>query len=368
MLQRRPRIKKNVTLRDVAQYAGVSQKTVSNVINDWPYMTDETRQKVQIAIKELGYRPSMVATSLRTGRTNTVGVMIADITNPFFGQLIHGIEDVLSSSGYGIFLANTNEDLEKESSYLEKMVRWGVDGLMLFGSRASSEFLTDLVETRIPIVSENSLAERANMTLIKIDNIYGGRMAVQHLIERGCQRIAHLGGPAQRKATDLRLVGYQEALAAAGRECDPALVKRCAPSIRGGFQGAALLLREQHPDGIFCYNDLIAIGALVACRQFGLRVPQDVAIIGFDDIAMAALVDPALSTIRIHQVEMGRQAGRLLLERLNNTSNSIDHVTIPVELVVRRSTDPSMSATDTADEDISHFLQTDLAGLDPNSA
>jgi LacI family transcriptional regulator len=367
MIQRKPRVKKNVTLRDVALHAGVSQKTVSNVINDWPYITDETREKVQIAIKELGYRPSMLASSLRTGRTNTIGVVISDITNPFFGQLIHGIEEVLSSSGYGIFLANTNEDLEKETNYLERMVRWGVDGLMLFGSRASSELLTNLVGANIPIVSENSLAERANMTVIAIDNINGGRLAVKHLIERGCQRIAHLGAPEQRKAPDLRFAGYREALEAAGREYDPALVKRFSPSIRSGFQAAMQMLKEQHPDGFFCYNDLIAIGALVACRRLGVRVPEEAAVVGFDDIAMAALVEPGLSTIRIHQVEMGRRAGRLLLERLENNSSSIDHVTLPVELVVRRSTCASEPNAVGSDEDIDHILQTDLAGLDSNA-
>jgi DNA-binding LacI/PurR family transcriptional regulator len=367
-MQRRPKVKKNVTLRDVALHAGVSQKTVSNVINDWPYITDETREKVQVAIKELGYRPSMLASSLRTGRTNTIGVMITDITNPFFGQLIHGIEEVLSSAGYGILLANTNDDLEKETSYLERMVRWGVDGLMVFGSHTSSDLLSSIVNINIPIVSENLLAERANMTIIAIDNLNGGYLATKHLIELGCKRIAHLGGSEGRNTTDLRFAGYQTALEASGMKIDQALVKRLAPSIRSGFNAAIQILREQHPDGIFCYNDLLAIGVLVACRRLGLRVPEDVAVIGFDDIAMAALVEPGLSTIRIRQVEMGRQAGQYLLERMKNSSMSIDHVTLPVELVVRRSTSTSVPIAVGAEDDIDNFLQTDLAGLDTSSS
>ena len=366
MLKKRTKARKSVTLRDVAQHAGVSPKTVSNVINDWPYITDETREKVQASIKELGYRPSFLASSLRTGRTNTIGIMIADITNPFFGQLIRGIEDVLSSAGYGIFLANTNEDLEKEINYLERMVRWGADGLLMFGSRASSEMLAELIDESIPIVSENSQAERGNMTIMKVDNIQGAHLAVQHLAQSGCRRIAHLGGPALREATDSRMVGYQQALESVGYPFDPKLVWRCSPSIRGGYQAAIQFFKEERPDGVFCYNDLIAIGTLVACRQLGLRVPQDVAIVGFDDIAMAALVDPGLSTIRVRQVEMGRFAGRLLLDRLSSGNSTVDYVTVPVELVVRRSTDPAAQGSANSGEDIDRLLQTDLAGLDPN--
>ncbi len=364
MLKNHSKSKKSITLRDVAQHAGVSPKTVSNVINDWPYITDGTRQKVQDAIKELGYRPSLLASSLRSGRTKAIGVTIADITNPFYGQWIHGVEEVLSSAGYNIFLANTNDDLEKEIRFLEMVVRWGVDGLLLSGSRVSTESLSEIVDKMVPIIAENSVAECENMTVIKVDHITGGSLAVRHLIERGCKRIAHVGGPTQHYAPDLRFAGYQEALTAAGYPIDLTLVQRIHASIRNGYQASMHLLTEKKPDGMFCYNDLIAIGTLIACRQLRLRVPEDVAIVGFDDIPMAALIEPGLTTIRVNQVEMGRMAGRLMLDRLARNDTKLEYVTVPVELVVRRSTDPNARSSFEG-EDIDHMLQTDLAGLDP---
>jgi len=366
MFKRRPRNKKNVTLRDVAKHAGVSPKTVSNVINDWPYVTDETREKVQKSIKELVYRPNAVATSLRTGRTKTIGVIIADITNPFYGQLVRGIEDILYGCGYSIFLCNTNEDLEKELGLLEMLVSRGVDGLLMFGSRASTELLSSIVDEHIPIVSENSLAERENMTVVKVDSVGGGQMATEHLIKMGHRKIGHLGGPSQRKATDFRLFGYQVALENAGIPFDPSLVFRSAPSIRGGYEAALKLLPEQKPTAIFCYNDLMAIGAIVACRRLDLKIPEDLSIVGFDDIAMASLIEPTLSTMRLKQHELGCLAGNLLLDRINDGDASIKTVTFPVELVVRDSSNPTPFSHKQINEMLEHLLKDDLVELDPH--
>lgn len=150
----RTRPRKNITLHDVAKLAGVSSKTVSNVVNDWPYVTVETRQRVQDAIKTLGYRPSALASSLRTGQSRTIGVMLPDITNPFFGQVVRGCEDVLYAAGYSIFLCNTGEDAIKESGYLDMLVSRRVDGLVVFGARSSAEALTTALRDAIPIVAE----------------------------------------------------------------------------------------------------------------------------------------------------------------------------------------------------------------------
>jgi LacI family transcriptional regulator len=363
MQNRRPKPKKSVTVRDVARHAGVSLRTVTNVINDWPYVTDETRAKVRRSIDLLGYRPSRLASSLRTGHTNTIGVMIPDITNPFFGQVVRGCEDVLYAADYSIFLCNTNEDPQKQASYLEMLVDRGVDGLLVFGARSTGETPAGIVHDDLPVVSEDSPVQNRNTTTIDIDNAGGAQMAVAHLLALGRRRIAYLGGPTQRLAAEHRLQGYRQALAQAGVVYDEALVQRCAPSIRGGLQSALALLREKLPDALFCYNDLMAVGAMVACRQLGLSVPRDVAVVGFDDVAIASFVEPALTTVRVRQYDLGRLASELLLERLADREGLRDQVLYPVELVVRNSCGARRMGRKQQDEMLERLLRTELADL-----
>ncbi len=180
-------------------------------------------------------------------------------------------------------------------------------------------------------------AQNKNTTIIDIDNVGGAQMAVEHLISLGHTRIAHLGGPTQRLAADHRLQGYRQALENAGILYDESLVLRCSPSIRGGLEFAMTILQEKKPSALFCYNDLMAVGAMVACRQLDLNIPRDVAVVGFDDIAIASLVEPALTTVRVRQYDMGKLASELLLERLSGKEGSQDVVKFPVELIIRNS-------------------------------
>jgi LacI family transcriptional regulator len=361
--RRRP--KQAVTLQDVARHAGVSPKTVSNVLNDWPYVTDETRQKVQQAIADLGYRPSVLATSLRTGQTKTIGVVIPDITNPFFGQAVRGCEDVLYTAGYSIFLCNTNEDPVKERGYLDMLVSRGVDGLLMFGARSSAEVLSSVVYDWIPIVAEDSPAQHSNTTVVEIDNVTGARLGTAHLLHNGRRRVGHLAGPAERLAAQHRLEGYRLALADAGLADDPALVVHGHPSIRGGYQAALKLIEGQHPTALFCYNDLMAIGAMIACRHLGLAIPQDLALVGFDDVAIASLVVPALTTIRVCQYLMGRTASELLLERLAGKESPTKHVLFPVELIERDSSGGVPLSSEQTDHMLEALATAELADLDP---
>jgi len=332
------RERNGVTLRDVATHAGVSPKTVSNVINNWPYVTPETRQKVQQAISALGYRPSTLARSLVTGRTSTVGIVLPDISNPFFGQAIRGCEDVLYAAGYSIILCNTDEDLEKERRYLDLLIGRQVDALILWGSRAASDTLASWLGD-IPMVTVDCAGqpERANATCIDVDNVGGALAATRHLVGRGHRRVAHLAGPSQRLTAQRRLAGYQEALREAGLPYDPALVTEGLPSIRGGYRAAIQLLQAQKPTALFCYNDLMAVGAMVACRHLGLSIPRDLALVGFDDIVLSSLVVPALTTMRIAQYELGKLASELVLERLRAAAMPAKTVLFPVQLQVRNS-------------------------------
>ena len=334
----RERSSKVVTLADVARHAGVSAKTVSNVVNDWPYVSDEMRQKVKAAIDELGYRPSALARSLVTGRSNTIGVVLPDISNPFFGQAVRGCEDALNEAGYSVFLCNTDESIAKERYYLDTLAGRGVDGLILWGS-AGSASLAEVIDNGMPLVTVDSSAEGCcgNATHVTVDNTRGAALATRHLIDRGRHRIGHLAGPALRQTAIRRQAGYREALAEAGLPFDPCLVIDGAPSIRGGYRVATQLLKAQRPDALFCYNDLMAVGAGVACRQLGLSIPRDVALVGFDDIVIAALVTPALTTVRIAQYELGKLTSQFLLERLQNKNLPPKTVVFPVELQVRNS-------------------------------
>jgi LacI family transcriptional regulator len=327
------------TLNDVAAYAGVSPKTVSNVVNENQNVSDRTRSKVQEAIAALGYRPSALARSLVTGRTRTIGVMIPDVSNPFFGQAILGCEKILNASGYSIVLCDTEEDLAKERRYLATLMEKGADGLILWGGKAGHEELKSLTSGRIPIIAIDSAIEEGaeNITTVKVENEKGAMTAVRHLLQAGRRKVGHICGPLQRVTATRRASGYKRALGEAAVAFDPCLVAETAPSIRAGYRAALRLLENRHLDAIFCYNDLIAIGAVVACNHLGIAIPGDLALVGFDDITMAALITPSLTTVRIAQYELGKLTSTLLLGRLAKQDVAPSSLDFPVSLQIRNS-------------------------------
>lgn len=331
---------KPATMHDVARHAGVSVKTVSNVINDWPYVTPETRQKVWDAIQAVQYRPNLTARSLVTGKTHTVGVIVPDLSNPFFGSAIRGCEDELLESQYSLLLCNANEDAERERYYLNLLVSRAVDAVITWGSRLTQAELSLIVGDQIPLltIDASEPPTAANHLNVDIDNIAGARLATQHLIEQGYRRIAHFAGPEGRVTAKHRLAGYRQALEMTGQPYDPALVASQTPTIQGGYVLAQAFMRQdRRPDAIFCYNDLMAIGVLLACRQFGWQVPGEVGLVGFDDLPMATLMDPPLTTVRIAQYPLGRLTGRLVLDAIKNASRPQQSVPYLVELQVRGS-------------------------------
>jgi LacI family transcriptional regulator len=331
--------KKSVTMKDVAAAAGVSIKTVSNVVNDWPYVTPETRQKVQQAIEEVGYRRNQTARSLVTGKTHTIGVVIPDISNPFFGTAIRGCEDSLYESGYNLFLCNTNEDVQRERYNLDLLVGRGVDALILWGTRLCCEELGTLIDPELPLVTVELEDEpfRPNHACINVKNVEGACQATQHLIEQGYRRIGHLAGPAERITAQQRVQGYQQTLREAGMRFRPEWMCEAPPSISGGYVAALDLLRRAQPEAVFCYNDLMAIGAYVAARELDLEIPQDLAVVGFDDIVISSLLDPPLTTVRIAQYELGQMAGKVTLDLLLGKQDHPTTIPFPVSLKVRRS-------------------------------
>jgi LacI family transcriptional regulator len=345
---RENRSRKRVTLKDVAELAGVSLKTASNVKNDWPYVSDETRQRVKQAMTELGYRPSLLARSLKTGRTMTMGVIVPDISNPFFSTVFLGCEDELALHGYSAYLCNTVENVDREQYYLNLLVNQGVDGIILWGSRVSAGMLAECTRDDLPLVSVDGVAQnsRANLTLINVDNIGGAEQITRHLIQYGYTCIAYIYGASHRLPARQRLEGYRRALERAGLPYIESLTLRSKPSISGGYRATMELLSDQRPDALFCYNDLMAIGAIAAAEELGLRVPGDLGVVGFDDILPASLITPLLTTVCIPQYQLGRAAAQQLLARIENPQVGAKTLLFPVELRIRNSCGTRMFGPD----------------------
>jgi DNA-binding LacI/PurR family transcriptional regulator len=333
------RNKKTVTLQMVADYANVSMKTVSNVVNNWPYVTAETRQKVEEAIRIVGYRPNQAARSLVTGKTLIVGVVIPDISNPFFGMAMRGCEDTLYRGGYSLVLCNTNEDVEREKYNLDLLMGRGVDAMIVWGARSCCDELIRITGEAIPVVTVDISGEPSvkNHININVDSVSGAYQATKCLIDQGYRRVAHMEGPTSRITAQRRAAGYYQALQESDLECDPRLVVSAAPSIRGGYRAGLEMLTGDRPEAIFCYNDLMAIGVMIAARELGISVPEALAIVGFDDISQASMSEPPLTTVRIDQYALGRLAGLIVLDQLHGKPADNQSILFPVELKIRGS-------------------------------
>lgn len=330
------------TIIDVARATGVSAQTVSRVVNNRPGMSEATRLRVQEAVERLGYRPDSIARGLVTRRTLTLGLVVPDIANPFFPEIVQGAEEVAWEAGYNLFLCDVREDLTREAAALRSLHDKRVDGVIVCSPRLQDEVLWPLLKTHPAAVVVNRRAPGEVASSVRVDYAAGVRQAVRHLHARGCRTLGFLAGPAHAYGGLERARGFAEALAAAGQERDPALSLPCPPYVEGGYEAArSLLQNHREVDGLFCYNDLVALGALRACAESGRRVPEDVSIIGCDDIPLAALVTPALSTLGMSKRELGAQAVRLLLGRIEGHPKTGEPETgetvLEPELIVRAS-------------------------------
>lgn len=327
-----------VTMADVAREVGVSLMTVSRVINNKADVSPATRQRVLKAIEQLDYRPSSIARGLATQRTGTLGLVVPDVANPFFADVARGAEQQAYSKGYNVLLCNTGEDSRREVAVLQSLEEKRVDGLVLCSSRLEEDQLRDLLDHHPAVVLVNRQLEGDNVGTVRIDDQAGGQVLTQHLIRTGHQAIGLLAGPSASHSGRQRIEGYRAALAVANLPHKPTWVRHCSPVVKGGRATTRELLTA-HPEltALFCYNDLVAVGALQACADLGRQVPDDLAVAGFDDILLAALVTPPLTTCRVPRHELGVQAMELLLNRINDCPGARDQVVLQPELVVRAS-------------------------------
>ncbi len=309
-----------VTLKQIAEEVGVSVNTVSRAINDKPDVSKETRQKVLEAAKRLGYVPNRSALSLRKQKTHIVGVIIEDNANPFWAEVLRGIESAAKSHGYHVILVNTSREYQNEVEGIKMLLERRVDGLLIAPNQEKYDDIYQLIEMEnIPFVIMGRHIkefEKLNIPMIYSNEVKGGYMATQYLIKRGCRRIAFIGAQPYNTASIERCKGYKKALKEAGIKIDRSLIKTGGIEIKGGYDSTmSLIEKKKQFDGVFAYNDLMAFGVLKALRESGLKVPEDVKVIGYDDIPYTTIVTPPLPTIRIKKREMGEKAFKILINK-----------------------------------------------------
>lgn len=327
------------TIADVARRAGVSPVTVSRVINGASNVSAGTREKVERAIAELSYVPSVAARSLRSKRTYALALVVPDITNPFWTTVARGVEDVAQGGNYSVLLCNTDENPAKQHSYLDMIVSQRVDGVIIAPYDSDVCNISQLRQRNIPTVAIDRRIDGWEVDTVYGDSLAGAYAMVRHLIGLGHTRIAVITGPPGASTAEDRLEGYRIALSRAGLPLDGALVKRGEYRAASG-QGMMHELLEQAnpPSAVMAANNLIAVGAFEAIRQHGLTVPQDIALVTFDDLPDLARFFPFFTVVSQPAYEMGQEAARLLLSRLDS-GNVLEprRVVLPTRLIVRYS-------------------------------
>jgi LacI family transcriptional regulator len=326
------------SIRDVAARAGVSVTTVSHALNGTRFVSDAARAKVQEAAHALGYVPSEVARGLKQNTTRTLGMLVPNNSNPYFAEIIRGVERRCYAAGFSLVLCNSDDDAERQTDHLRVLAERRVDGLVLVASGDDDAIVACCEHLRLPIVLVDREIDALAADLIEVDHAAGGELATAHLLGLGHARVACIGGPAQLRPSQQREAGWRRALAAAGVE------PRDDEFVRGDFgpQGGAsamrrLLAAPRPPEAVFVCNDMMAIGALHAAHELGIAVPQRLSLVGFDDIELAAYTSPPLTTVAQPKQAIGDGAAGLLLERLRDGRSEARRLILQPELHVRAS-------------------------------
>lgn len=330
-----------VTIVDIARTLKVSPSTVSRALQDSHEIGDATKLAVKELARQLNYRPNLVARRLTKQRSMTVGVVMPEISYYFNSQALRGIEDVLQEKGFNLLICQTHESYQREVFHFENLLANQADGIIssVSGEPERVDHYYKAQQQGVPVVLFDRGCNVPGVSKVMIDNVEAGRMATEHLIAAGCRRIAFLQGPEGLSLTHARKRGYVEALQAAGLPFDPQLVKAFSfGSDMGHSQALSLLQGPRPPDGFFAINDRIAIGVYAALRDQGLRVPEDVAVIGFNDEPYAAFLHPTLTSVAQPAFKMGQEAARMFLRRLEHPNGGIENKVFGTRLEVRDST------------------------------
>lgn len=322
------------TINDVAVEANVSIATVSRVIHNKPHVRPEVRERVLQAVTQLGYQPSRVARSLRAQKSSIIGVVITDVQNTFFTNLARAVEDVAYKNKYAVFLCNSDEDPQKENFYLEVMRAENVAGIIISPTHESDIPVASLVEAGIPVVAVDRQLVDVAIDTVMVDNVGGAYRLTNHLIkDHGHQRVAIITGPQDSTTGRQRLEGYSKALYAAGLPLNKELIKARSFKEDWGYSAAQTLLRlDEPPTAIFAANNLLARGAMRAICERGLRVPQDVVLVAFDEIEWGDICQPSLTYVKQSSYELGRISAELLYKRIDEDAGPVQTIILTPEL------------------------------------
>lgn len=333
----------HVSIKDIARAANVSHPTVSRALSDSPLVNGETAKRIRKIAASLGYRPSAIARSLATKKTKTIGVVVTSIADPFIADVISGVEEAANDHGYSVFLANSNANPDREVKVVHSFHERRVDGILVTASRVGALYVPLLSQLKVPIVLINNQHPDETDEFIysvTIDNIKASTEVMRHLIGLGHKRIAYIGDRGGFQSDIERLAGYRQGLAAAGYSFLPELVVQGDGKPEGGAEAMERLLAlSSPPTAVFCYNDMSALGALRVLNAHGIKVPEDLSVVGFDDLAIASYTSPLLTTVSQPKQQMGRLAMEILIKLLSRI-DSKTNIKVEGELVVRESTAP----------------------------
>lgn len=330
-----------VTIKDLARELGISPSTVSRALKDHPDISQDTKKAVNQLAKKLNYQPDAVALSLRQNRSNTIGVIIPEIVHYFFSSVISGIEDVAYDAGFTVIICQSNEKYNREMSNIKALLSHRVDGILVSVSKETSDYqhLFDVNQRGIPIVFFDRIVPGFNADQIIIDDLEASYRATKHLIERGRRRIAHFAGPQSLLIGRQRKEGYIKALSEAGLPIEDNLMRKADTFEKAHIYAASLVESGNPPDGIFAVNDLTAIGAMQGLQKKGVKIPGEVAVVGFSDGRFSGITTPTLTSVDQHGYEMGTIATEMLLKRVLATDKSypVETRVLNANLIVRGS-------------------------------
>ncbi len=333
------------TIKDVAALAGVSFTTVSHVLNNTRPVSAQARARVLAAVDEIGYLPSAVARSLRRSETKIVGVLVPNVRNPFFAELVVGVEEWCRQAGYSVFLCNSDNDPKHQQSYLRTLLEKRIDGLLLSSAGDTDALATTFRHASVPVVTVDRLVPGARADRVSVNNQAGAMAAVRHLMSLGHRRIGCVSGPAEFEVTQERVAGWRAALQDEGVQPDDAWLIESDFSTAGGYEAVkTLLARAPALTAVFTSNDLMAMGALRAAAESGRSVPRELSVVGFDGIELGSYIYPAITSVGCSIRDLGREAGRALIERIENPQAPFKDLQLTPQLVLRESTSAPLSS------------------------
>ncbi len=330
-----------ITIMDVAKHSGVSYSTVSRVATGYQFVKPATREKVQAAMDELGYVANLKARSLAGGRSNMIGLLVFDLENSYFTEVVRGIDAEVSLLNYDMMISTTHQRVDREKAYISQLASGIVDGLIVMLPQNIDAWLAPLVQRNFPLVLIDHESGLGQGHIIRTANRRGAIEATNHLLDLGHRRIGLITGTPSVQSGRERIEGFRQALADRGVAADDELIVQGDFDEASGFAcGLKLLQHAERPTAIFALNDAMALGVYEAAEKLGLSVPNDLSIIGFDDIPEAKYIRPQLTTVRQPQREIGRVATRLLVEIIDKPKPQLETITLETELIVRQSTAP----------------------------